>query len=118
MLQSCRLAVWLVGSCYGLSVRSLQLVAEVSCLVVKRNDPDHKSARDLDPYKLVWSMSCQEDVTNQHFCTLFCDFHPDSTIFATDPGVVELVGSSGTPHKIRNSKFWRFIQEIYTHYKH
>ena len=42
----------------------LWLVAVVSCLVVKKNHPNPKSGRDLDPDKLVSALSCQEDVTD------------------------------------------------------
>ena len=52
-------------------------------------------SQDLDPGKLVWFTSCREDVINPSFLlVLFVVLVPDSTIFATDHGVVESVTGS------------------------
>ena len=58
------------------------------------NVPEPKSGQDLDPDKPVWSMSCQEDVNDHHFCVFFVVFVPDSTTFATDPRDLESVSGS------------------------
>ena len=42
----------------------------------EENDQIPKSGLDVDPGKLVWSMSCQEDVTDPSFSYAFYGFCP------------------------------------------